>query len=74
MQKVLMYMTARDSLPLLGMSEKVELVFTDDDSKSFFAEACLLKLKILTVHNDFESFCQAYMISIQFGCTGFGAA
>ena len=74
MQKALMYMTACDSIPPLGMSEKVELVFRDDDSKSFFAEACLLKLKIPTVHNDFESFYQAFMIAIQFGCNGYGAA
>ena len=67
-------MTARDSIPPIRMSEKVELVFRDDYSKSFFAKACLLKLKIPTVHNDFESFYQTFMIAIQFRCTGFGAA
>ena len=74
MQKALMYMTALDSIPPLGMSEKVELLFREDDSKSLSAEAYLFKLKIPTVHNDFESFYQAFMIAIQFGCNGFRTA
>jgi len=72
MRKVLHFCTARDSIPPLGLDEKVRLDYKF--SLVFFAETCLLALQVPKLHNTFEEFYQQFLIAVNLGNKGFGSA
>lgn len=72
MKKVLMFSTGRDSLPPLGLEEKVELEYRG--ATSFFAETCLLKLQVPIAHDTFEEFYKQFVLAANLGYKGFGNA
>ena len=64
MRKVLMYVTARNSVPPLGLEERVELVYKINGSPTFFAETCLLKLQEPAVFDSFKKFYQQFIFAV----------
>ena len=70
MRKVLMYASARNSIPPLGFEEKIQLDYGSDGSSTFFAETCLLKLPV--VFDSFNEFYKQFIFAVDNGYKGFG--
>ncbi|XP_068741923.1 G2/M phase-specific E3 ubiquitin-protein ligase-like [Montipora capricornis] len=72
MRKVLMYATARNSIPPLGFEEKIQLDYRSDGSSTFFAETCLLKLQVPVVFDSLNEFYKQFIFAVENGYKGFG--
>lgn len=72
MRKVLMYASARNSIPPLGFEEKIQLDYRSDGSSTFFAETCLLKLQVPVVFDSFNEFYKQLVFAVDSGYKGFG--
>ena len=68
MRKVLMYASARNSIPPLGFEEKIQLDYRSDGSSTFFAETCLLKLQVPVVFDSFNEFYKQFIFAVD-NCT-----
>lgn len=70
--EVLMYASARNSIPPLGFEEKIQLDYRGDGSSTFFAETYLIKFQVPVVFDSFNEFCEQFIFAVDNGYKGFG--
>ena len=66
----ILHVSEWNSLPPLGLEERVELVYKIDGSSTFFA--CLLKLQVPLVFDSFHNFYEQVIFAVDYGYRGFG--
>lgn len=67
-----MYATARNSIPPLGLEDKVKLEYRCDSSPTFFAKTCVINLQLAVVFNTFDDFYKQFIFTLDYGHRGFG--
>ena len=67
-----MFATGRMAVPPLGLDEKITITYREDDSPYFFAETCLMQLKVPIVHEQYTKFYSSFLEACLHSAAGFG--
>ena len=68
----LFFATGLESLPPMGLEEKITIRYREDNSPHFFAETCTVELKVPTVHEEYGKFYNSFLEACVHSESGFG--
>lgn len=72
LKKFLHYLTGLDCLPPLGIQQEIDVEYIEGDRVSFFAETCMMNLRVPTTHNSFADFNKMFQLAVE-NYAGFGS-